>query len=199
MSKLLVTAFEAFGDESINPAKLALERASLPDTHKLFLPVEYEKAAEIVLEAIRADAPKAVISIGQAGGRRAVTPEKNAVNERNAASPDSAGRVCTHEPIVPGGPERLLSSFGAKEISAALTKAGLCAEVSESAGTYVCNDVMYSVLYALRNTSIPAGFIHVPYCKEQLKAHPEAFGMELNEITRAIEIAVSDVCKRHGL
>lgn len=196
MNKILVTAFEPFGGETVNPAKLALEALRDEDVIKLFLPVEYETAAHLAVSAIETYRPRAVISLGQAGGRDAVTPERTAVNLRNAASPDNAGRVCDHEAIVPGGPERLLSSFGAEEICASLIKAGIPARVSQSAGTYVCNDVMYSVLWALRNTDIPAGFIHVPYCAAQAKKHPGAFGMAESEIARAVEIAVGNLKQR---
>ena len=196
MSKLLVSAFEAFGGERVNPAKLALEALEAEDIVKLFLPVEYERASALLKDAIDALKPDAVISLGQAGGRDAVTPEKYAVNLRSSASPDSAGRLCRNEPIVPSGEEKLESTFGAEQIAKALREGGIPARVSESAGTYVCNDVMYSALHKLKDTGIPAGFIHVPYCREQLQSHPESFGMELSEIVRAVAIALNDIKQR---
>ena len=196
MSKILLTAFEAFGGESMNPARLALEALEAEDVIRLYLPVEYEKASRLVLEAIDAHRPAAVVSIGQAGGRDTVTPEKYAVNIRDSASPDSAGRICLKEAVIPGGAEKLESTFGAEQITDTLLECGIPARISENAGTYVCNDVMYSVLWKLKDTNIPAGFIHVPYCHEQLTNHPDCFGMDLSEITRALKIALDDIKQR---
>ena len=195
MNKILLTGFEPFGGEKINPAQEAL-RLVKTDAIKLYLPVEYDTAAHIVIEAIDLYKPCAVINIGQAGGRDGVTPEKYAVNLRNAKAPDNAGRLCTEEKILPGGPDRLESSFGAEAITKALLEADIRCSVSVSAGTYVCNDVMYQVLWKLKDTRIPAGFIHLPYCLEQLTAHPDAFGMDLNLMAKAIEIAAHTVMRQ---
>lgn len=192
MSKFLLTAFVPFGGERINPAQEALRRVEA-DAIKLYLPVEYDTAARLTLEAVDQYAPCAVINIGQAGGRTGITPEKYAVNLRSSGSPDSAGRLCTDEKIVPEGPDRLESSFGAEAIARALGKAGFPASVSESAGTYVCNDVMYRVLWKLKGTGIPAGFIHLPYCTQQLENHPDAFGMDIDRMAKAIETAIDTV------
>ncbi len=191
--KLLLTAFEPFGGETVNPAQLALEKLNVPDAVRLVLPVEYERAAGLALGAIDRVRPDAVVSIGQAGGRAGITPEKYAVNLRKAAAADNAGRVCGGEPVVPGAPERLESTFGAEAIVRALALAGLPASVSTSAGSFVCNDVMYSVLYRLRGTNVRAGFIHVPFCGEQASGHPGAFTMDLKDIARGLEIAVRAV------
>lgn len=193
---VLITAFEAFGGDRLNPAREAALQLSLPGVMPLILPVEYETAARMAVDAIEKYRPEAVIDLGQAGGRTGITPEKFAVNLRNARSADNAGRVCENEPIVPGGPDRIESRFGAEDIVSALREAGLPAYVSEGAGTYVCNDVMYSVLYHLRNTSVRAGFIHLPFCAEQADAHPGAFTMELGEMVRGLEIAVATVIGR---
>ena len=191
-SKLLLTAFVPFGGESLNPAQEAVKRVRA-EAHKLYLPVEYENAAKIALNAIESLKPRAVICVGQAGGRTGVTPEKYAVNLRNSASPDSAGRLCRNEKIAPDGPDRLETDFGAEKIVSALVKAGFKAYLSESAGTYVCNDVLYSVLSALRGTGVPAGFIHLPYCNEQLSNHPGAFGMDVDTMACALEKAIETV------
>ena len=196
MNKILVTAFDAFGGERINPSKLAMEALEAEDVIKLTLPVMYETAANLAVETVKEYRPAAVISLGQAGGRNAVTPEKYAVNLRFSPSPDSAGRFCDHEIIIPHAPEKLESTFDAEKISDTLNRAGIPSHVSESAGTYVCNDVMYSVLWALRNTNIPAGFIHVPYCAAQVLSHPGSFSMEESEIVRAVEIVLNDIRKR---
>lgn len=187
---LLLTAFGPFGGDSVNPAQLVAERIRLPGVRALILPVEYGTASRIALQAIDELQPSAVIDLGQAGGRTGITPEKYAVNLRNALSPDNAGRICTMEPIVPGAAERLESTFGAEAIAEALLCAGIPAYVSEGAGTYVCNDVMYSVLHHLSGTGIRAGFIHVPFSRRQQATHPGAFTMEEDEMVRGIETAI---------
>lgn len=191
--KILVSAFEPFGGESINPA---LEAAALlrdADVVKLTLPVRYAEAAKIICAEIDRLEPDAVISVGQAGGRDAVTPERQAVNERSSAAPDSAGRLCQGEKIDPEGEDRLESTFGAEQIACAINASGLPARVSDSAGTYVCNDVMYSVLAKLKHKKVPAGFIHLPFCTGQATRHPGAFTMEISDMARALEIAVATV------
>lgn len=190
---LLLTAFEPFGGEAVNPAQQAVESLAVPGVQKLILPVEYGRAAALAIDAIRRLSPCAVISVGQAGGRSGITPEKYAVNLRRAKAPDNAGRVFDGQPIVPGGAERLESSFGAEKIAGALSQSGLSAYVSDSAGTFVCNDVMYSVLWHLSGSKVPAGFIHVPFCSAQAAGHPGAFTMSTEEITRGLAIAVDCV------
>ena len=190
---LLLTAFEPFGGETVNPAQQAVESLTVPGVQKLILPVEYGRAAAIVTDAITRLSPRAVICVGQAGGRSGITPEKYAVNLRRAKAPDNAGVLYDGQPIVPGGEERLESSFGAERIAQALSEAGSSAYVSESAGTFVCNDVMYSVLKHLSGSKVPAGFIHVPFCSAQAAGHPGAFTMSTEEIARGLAIAVECV------
>ncbi len=191
--KLLVTAFEAFGGESVNPAKHAVKRLGGEDVIKLFLPVEYENAARMTLENIALYRPDAVINVGQAGGRDAVCPERYAVNLRSSKSPDGAGRLCLDEEIIPGGDARLESSFDADKIAAAINAGCIPARVSESAGTYVCNELMYRVLWFLKGSGVPAGFIHVPFCDEQAAGHPGAFTLSAGEISRALALALETV------
>ena len=107
MKKLLISAFEPFGGEEINPAKEAVLRLQGEGIHKLILPVEYETAGRLLFSEIGLVKPDIVIMVGQAGGRDAVTPERRAVNSRNAKAPDSAGRLCAGEKILEGGGEEL--------------------------------------------------------------------------------------------
>ena len=194
-ANVLLTAFGPFGGEKINPAEEAARRVKSENVTVLILPVEYKTAASLTVEAIDRLKPEIVISVGQAGGRTGITPERVGVNLRNASCADNAGVVCENEPIVPGGEERLLSSFDPDGIAEALTVAGFSAYVSDGAGTYVCNDVMYSVLYRLRGTAMKAGFIHVPFCTEQAAGHPGAFSMSVEDMARALDIAIETVRK----
>ena len=191
--KLLVSAFEPFGGESVNPALEAVNALAGEDIIKLVLPVEYEKAPRIILSEIDRLHPDAVVSVGQAGGRDAVTPERWAVNEMRSSSPDASGRLCLGEKIVPGGPDSIESTFGAELIARAISDSGIPSRVSESAGTYVCNDVMYSVLNRLSGRGVPAGFIHLPYCARQAQRHPGAFTMEISQMAKALAIALETV------
>jgi len=193
LPNVLLTAFGPFGGESINPAQEAAKRVTSENTQVIILPVEYETAAQITLQAIERLHPDIVINVGQAGGRTGITPEKVGVNRRNALAADNVGRVCTDEPINPSGQDRLYSTFEPQKIAEALSAAGFSSYVSDGAGTYVCNDVMYSVLDSLQGTDVKAGFIHVPFCTEQAKNHPDAFSMDIADMARALEIAIDTV------
>lgn len=165
--KILLTAFEPFGGEEINASLEALRRVEAPDgaeLTRLVLPCVFGLAAETVREAVYREKPDAVVCLGQAAGRDAITPERRAVNLRCARIPDNAGKSPADEPVVPGGAEELLSTLPIERMCAAIRSRGLPARISESAGTFVCNDLMYGLLFALQNAGveIPAGFIHVP-------------------------------------
>lgn len=196
---ILLTAFEPFGGESVNPAELAVRSLEGSSIRTLILPVEYGRAARMAADEIRRLQPHAVICTGQAGGRKGITPEKYAFNLRSSSSPDNAGKICLEEPVLPGGPEKLESRFGAEAIAKAIQRKGIPAYVSESAGRFVCNDVMYSVLYELKDTSVPAGFIHVPFCTEQAARHPDAFAMSVGDISKGLLAAVEHIKTAFGL
>ena len=199
---VLVTAFEPFGGDMINPTRLILER--LPgsicgaEIKKLLLPVEFIRAGTLaVYEAARLR-PDAVVCLGQAGGRSAVTPELTAYNLADARIPDNAGRQPSGEPIEPGGPESVDSRLPVWDVIAHIRALGLPAQISFSAGRYVCNDLMYRVLRGV-DGSIPAGFIHVPFMREQVEGVPErenAPFMESEDMQRAVEAAIEAVVRR---
>jgi pyroglutamyl-peptidase len=111
------------------------------------------------MEALR---PDAVLMLGQAAGRAAVTPELTARNYRFARIPDNAGRSPKGEPVVPGGEDALFASLPVEAMTEAIRALGLPASLSCSAGYYVCNDLYYTVLYHLRAAATPAAFLHVP-------------------------------------
>lgn len=173
---ILLTFFEPFGGETENAAALAA--ALLPDEIdgrrivKLELPVTFGGGASVAIKkaesmAEKGTAPAAVIGLGQAAGRSKVTPEMVGINLRIARIPDNAGAAPDHEPVVPGGPDALFATACPKEAAAAIKKAGLPGELSLSAGAYVCNELLYSLLYRFKNTSTRAGFIHVPVTPQQ--------------------------------
>lgn len=171
MKKLLITGFEPFGGQGVNPSWEAVRR--LPDQVgeyvlcKLNIPTVYGKAAQMVLAQAEALGADAVISVGQAGGRDAVTPERIAVNIRDARIPDNAGVLCGGEKVAQDGPAAYFSTLPVEKMSRAIRDAHIPSAVSNTAGTYVCNDVLYTLLNAYHGTAVRVGFIHVPYLPEQ--------------------------------
>lgn len=195
--KILVTAFEPFGDNDKNASLEvlnALEPADGRELIKLVVPVVFGKAADIVNNTIDLERPDAVILLGQAGGRRCISLETTAVNLCDAKNPDNEGNKPEKTPVVADGKETYPSTLPLERMLALLKKEGIAAELSDSAGTYVCNNLMYGVLHHLEQTGndIPAGFIHVPYFREQTKGKPEGMPfMELDEIVRGIALLLS--------
>ena len=190
MKKLLITGFAPFGGADVNPSWLAVQ--ALPDRIgeyalcKLQLPVVFGQAAAMVLAAAEACKPDVILSVGVAGGREAVTPERIAVNIRDARIPDNAGNQPRGEFVEKDGPAAYFATLPVKQMAQAIRGAHIPATVSNSAGAYVCNDVMYSVLHACAGTAVRAGFVHVPQLPGQ--GTP---AMELETITKALEIAIT--------
>ena len=187
--KLLITGFDPFGGETVNPAWEAVKK--LPDRitdytlYKLEIPTVFGLAAETVLAKATDFQPDVILCIGQAGGRAAVTPERIAVNIRDARIPDNAGNQPGGEQIAPDGPAAYFATVPVKEMAAAIENAGIAATVSNSAGAFVCNDTLYSLLHHYAHTDVKVGFIHVPYLPEQGQPN-----MELEVITKALTIAI---------
>lgn len=194
MKKILLTAFEPFGGESINPA---LEIARILETRTLdveirtvTVPVTFRDAARTVLDTLNREAFDAIVMLGQAGGRSAVTPERIAINIDDARIPDNIGDQPVDRPIVPGGPAAIFATLPIKAMVTAMQEAGISAAVSNSAGTFVCNHLMYRVLHHLDGSGVPAGFVHVPYLPEQVADKPNTPSMSLSDMIKGIEAAL---------
>ena len=194
MKRLLITGFDPFGGATVNPSWMAVER--LPDQIgecvlcKLQIPTVFGKAAAAVLEIARQFSPDTILCIGQAGGRAAVTPERIGVNIRDARIPDNAGNQPRGEFVDPQGPAAYFSTLPVEAMAQAIRDAGVDATVSNSAGAFVCNDVLYSLLHHYAGTAVRVGFVHVPYLPEQ--GTPS---MELEQIVRALEAAITLITK----
>ena len=192
MKTLLITGFEPFGGDAVNPSWEAV-RLLPPQiggwrVQRLRLPVVFGAAAEqAIAEALRLDA-RAVVSVGLAAGRAAVTPEMVAINLRYGRIPDNAGAQPQDEPVVPGGPAAYFATLPVRAMTAAIARAGIPAQVSTSAGAFVCNDVMYSLLHRFTGTDVRAGFIHVPSA-----AGRSAPGLPLEDIVSALTAAVREI------
>lgn len=195
--KILISAFEPFGEENVNASLEALRRLRAPEgceLVKIVLPTVFGVASELLLDALRREKPDAVIALGQAGGRKALTPERVAINFMDARIPDNAGRQPADEPIVPGAPAAYFSTLPLKAMVEAAQRAGAEAAVSNSAGTFVCNEVMYRLLHAVSAEALPvrAGFVHVPCLPEQM---PKA-SMPLEKIVAGLEAMLDEIEKR---
>ncbi len=169
--KLLITGFDPFGGQQINPSWAAV--SALPDQIgnfalcKLPIPTVFGLAAVTVLEKAAEFQPHVILCVGQAGGRDAVTPERIAVNIRDARIPDNQGNQPRGEFVAGDGPAAYFSTVPVEKMAQAIRDAGIPATVSNSAGAFVCNDVLYSLLHHYAGTETRVGFIHVPYLPEQ--------------------------------
>ena len=197
MKTVLMTAFEPFGGETINPsweAVRALEGKQIGGATIVIrqLPVVFSEVLNVLNRALEEVKPDAVLSVGQAGGRSDITVERIGINVDDARIPDNAGNQPVDEPIVAGGPTAYFSRLPIKAIVAAVREAGIPASVSQTAGTFTCNRVMYGLLHWLEQQKSPArgGFIHIPYLPEQAALHPGAPSMAVATIIQALEIAV---------
>ena len=194
--KLLLTAFEPFGGETINPAQEAVKLLPEPlgsvTIVKCDVPTVFGKSVEIVTDAIALHRPDAVLCIGQAGGRGSLTPERVAINLDDASIPDNAGNQPVDRIICSNGPSAYFSTLPVKAMVSAIRDAGLPANISYTAGTYVCNHLMYSVLYTLEKNypGVRGGFLHVPFIPSQVKEGTSIPSMPLGDIVKGIEAAI---------
>lgn len=186
---LLITGFDPFGGATVNPSWEAVER--LPERIgnwklcKLQIPTVFGLAAKTVLEKAQEVTPGAILCLGVAVGRSAVTPERIGINVRSARIPDNQGNQPSEEPVIPGGPDGLFSTMNVSAMAAAIEKLGLPGTVSNTAGTFVCNDTLYTLLNHYRNSSVKVGFIHVPQLPQQ--GSPS---LPLEDTLRAVTAAI---------
>ena len=196
---ILVTGFDPFGGEKVNPALEAVK--SLPseihgaEIHWVEIPTVFYKAADVLETAIVRFQPDAVLCIGQAGGRASLTPERVAINQDDARIPDNQGNQPIDTPIRLDGQAAYFSTLPIKAMVQAIKEEGLPATVSNTAGTFVCNHLMYQALY-LADKKFPhmrAGFMHIPYMTEQVINKPNTASMNLTDIVRGIEAAIGAI------
>ena len=187
--RLLITGFDPFGGASVNPAwqavKLLRETIGDFEVHKLEIPTVFGEAAAMVARVAEAVQPDVILCIGQAGGRAAVTPERIGVNIRDAKIADNAGNMPQGEFCADEGPAAYFATVDVAKMAQAIRDAGLPGQVSNSAGAFVCNDTLYSLLHRYAGTDVKVGFVHVPYVPEQ--AEPS---MPLEKIVAALEAGI---------
>ena len=197
---ILVTGFDPFGGDSINPAMEAVR--ALPDRigglkiSKLELPTVYGEAAELAIsraEALLSEgaAPLTVLCIGQAAGRGAITPEVIAINLREASIPDNAGNQHRNCPVIEGAPAAYFSTLPVREMVQAIRDEGLPASLSLSAGAFVCNDLMYTLLHRFNGGDVRVGFVHIPALPVQAREGTPS--LPLADSVRGLETAIGAI------
>lgn len=200
--KVMVTGFDPFGGETVNPAFEAIKL--LPDTIagaeviKLEIPTVFSKSGPAVEAGIEKYQPDVIISVGQAGGRSCVTIEQVAINLAEARIPDNAGEQPSDEPVQKDGEPAYYATIPVKAIVKNIRDHKIPCHISYSAGTYVCNSIMYNVLHmtAKKYPNIRAGFIHVPFAAEQVVEKPNGTPfMSLPMIAESLEYAVEACVK----
>lgn len=197
--KILVTGFEPFGGEDRNPSQELA--AALPsqiagaDVVTAILPVTCAGALAAAEEAIRLHRPQAVVCLGQAGGRTAVSVERVAINVDDFSIPDNDGAQPRDQAIVPDGPDAYLSTLPIRAMAEAVTAAGVPCQISNTAGTYVCNHVMYGVAHLLAREfpGAVSGFIHIPYLPQQVADKADKASMDLSLSLRGVTAALEVV------
>lgn len=202
--RALVTGFEPFGGDAVNPSHEVLlrlpSRAGCLAVATCVLPTAFDRALEVLDQAITRAAPDVVLGLGLAGGRSALSLERIAINLNDARIADNDGRQPIDTPVVPGGPAAYFVTLPLKAAAAALREAGLPAIVSNTAGTFVCNHVFYGMLHlaATRRPEMRAGFLHLPYLPAQAAAHDGAPSMALDDIVRGVAIVLTVAASRHA-
>ena len=194
--KILMTAFDAFGGETINPALEAVQRVIPPmgvELVRIEVPTIFGKSVQVVADAIAREHPDVVLCIGQAGGRAQITPERVAINVMDATIADNIGVMPVDEPVVPGGENALFATVPIKQMVKAIQLEGIPAKLSNTAGTFVCNQLLYGVLYLCkaRYPHTRAGFIHVPFLPQQVAGKGNLPSMPLEDMVRALEAVLA--------
>lgn len=197
--KILVTGFKPFGGESINPScevlKKLKNRINAAEVLKLEVPVVFGECIEIVIAEIQRRQPDYVLMLGQFGDRPDITVERISINISDAILPDEKGNLAIDEPIDNTGLPAYFSTLPIKKIVARIKGKGIPASISNTAGTYVCNNLMYGVLNYINKNDLPikAGVIHLPFAFEQVVDKKGIPAMDLKTMIRAIEEAIKEI------
>lgn len=196
LPRVLLTGFDPFGGETLNPSWEAVRRLDGDSVrgHRLVarqLPTCFGRSLRTLRAALADTAPSLVVCVGQAGGRPRLSLERVAINVDDARIADNAGRQPVDRPIVRGGPAAYFTTLPIKAQLRALQVAGIPAEISQTAGTFVCNHVFYGLMHALRDTpQIRGGFVHIPFLPEQAVAHPGAASLSLDTVIAGLRTLV---------
>ncbi|MHA2428658.1 MAG: pyroglutamyl-peptidase I [Candidatus Hermodarchaeia archaeon] len=201
--KLLLTGFEPFGGSDINPSEQVVKTLAgieYPDTELItaILPVDREEGPENSIQAVEEYQPEAIICLGEARGRMAINIERVAINLMDYRIKDNAGNLVQDQPVITDGPSAYFCTLPVRQIMAAIQEVGVPSALSLSAGTFLCNQVIYTLLHYLdkNNLAIPAGFIHLPSLPEQVaQERPPKPSMNLDTMIIGIEAAINSIRK----
>lgn len=192
---VLLTGFDPFGGDTVNPSWEAVSRLhgeSIAGRQIVAeeLPTTFDGAPKSLRAALRRHAPELVLCIGQAGGRASMSLERVAINVNDARIPDNAGAQPIDTPVVRRGPAAYFTTLPIKAMHADLRAAGIPAEISQTAGTYVCNQVFYALMHALAGTRIRGGFVHIPFLPQQVEAMPGTPSLDLDTIVAGLQVCI---------
>lgn len=196
MKNILITGFDPFHGETINPSfeiiKFLDTSAFHANIHIAEIPTVFYDASKKVIDLIHTIKPDIVIMLGQAGGRKEISLERVAINIDDANIPDNLGRMPSNQPISVFGPNAYFASLPLAQLESVLKSKHIPVAISNTAGTYVCNHLMYSVLHEahVNNLNLIAGFIHVPYLPEQTLTKPSKFSLDQSLMVQALEIII---------
>ncbi len=196
LPRVLLTGFDPFGGETVNPSWEAVRRLDQQTVRghqvvALQLPTCFGQSLRALRTALARYTPVLVICVGQAGGRSRVSLERVAINIDDARIADNAGKQPVDKPVIRGAPAAYFSTLPIKAQLRALQAAGLPAEISQTAGTFVCNHVFYGLMHALRDTpQVRGGFVHIPFLPEQAVAHAGAPSLGLDVIVASLALIV---------
>jgi pyroglutamyl-peptidase len=186
MTTILLTGFEPFGTATSNPSGEIIKQISGENIVTAILPVAYAQSAEQLLSLIEQHKPDVVICLGQAEGRKHITPEKLAINLDDARLADNEGVLRNDVKILEGGPDAYFSTLPVKEIVEAIKAKGIPAAVSLSAGAFLCNHIFYVAQNKVAGTHVRSGFVHVPLMDEQAPEFPGLPTMPLDQMVTAV-------------
>ncbi|WP_020696135.1 pyroglutamyl-peptidase I [Reyranella massiliensis] len=202
--KALVTGFDPFAGDEVNPSSLAVGKLKKHlgsiVVHTAELPTSYARSAEVLRAAIEKAKPDIVLCVGQAGGRTELCLERVAINVQDARIRDNDGKQPIDRPVVADGPAAHFTTLPIKACVAEMRKAGLPAAVSNTAGTFVCNHIFYALMdiAASHPRPIRGGFLHIPYVPEQAARLGGAPSMSVSDIVRGIEIILEVSASRES-
>lgn len=203
MLKILISGFEPFGGDAVNPTSelmeaLTQEKVEGAELKTLLLPVHFDECADLLIAEMQAYKPDVVIACGLAKGRTAITPERIAVNVKDippSSYADNQGQRPVDEPISEGSPDGLFSNLPIRSMVNELTAAGIPAAVSNTAGTYICNNTMYRVLDWIRIEQLPirAGFVHFPASTEMAVQQPSVPSLPISMMLDGLRVMIRTV------
>jgi len=203
MKKILITCFDPFGGATVNPSQMAVSQ--LPDeidgvkVIKQVVPTVFHQSIDTLYAALQKEVPDAVICVGQAGGRPNITVERVAINMDDARIPDNAGGQPIDAPVVPDGPPAYFATLPIKAMVKNCNDIGIPAAISNTAGTFVCNHLMYAAChYAVtQQPGLKAGFVHIPFVPEQTTDKPTMPSMSCADIIKALTNLIQTTIHTH--